>query len=117
MICTTTVDLSKEVERGRFREDLYYRLHVLPLEVPPLRERPEDILQLAATFLARFSTQAGIKLTFAKDTRSVMMAYQWPGNVTELRAAVRQAVLVADRGEEIQVNHLLFGPAASQFQA
>ena len=98
ILAATNRDLEREVSAGRFREDLYYRLNVINLVVPPLRERPEDVPLLAESFLARFA--GDLKrgpLRFAPRTLEIMQDYVWPGNVRQLRNAVeRMAVLAQD---------------------
>jgi DNA-binding NtrC family response regulator len=85
IVAATNRDLEAEVKAGRFREDLYYRLNVIPLHLPPLRERGEDILLLAEHFLCRFCRQkARTPLTFSPEARQLILAYPWPGNVREL---------------------------------
>lgn len=102
ILCATNRDLASLVERGRFREDLYYRLHVFKLTVPPLRDRVEDILPLATTFLAELGHTSG---RFTSAARRALEAYDWPGNVRELSNAVRHgAVLAGD--EDIAPPHL-----------
>ncbi|HQH53818.1 MAG TPA: sigma-54 dependent transcriptional regulator [Candidatus Hydrogenedentes bacterium] len=90
VIAATNRSLEDDVREGRFREDLYYRLNVFALEVPPLRERRDDILPLAAHFL-----KDG-KRRLAPATERVLMAYDWPGNVRELRNAIERAVIMSD---------------------
>ncbi|MEM1418944.1 MAG: helix-turn-helix domain-containing protein, partial [Myxococcota bacterium] len=97
-------DLREEIGAGRFREDLFYRLAVIELEVPPLAERPEDVLPLAETFLAAFRTE-GAPCRFAEDAVEALLAHLWPGNVRELSNAVRRALLVAE-GEAIHASDL-----------
>jgi NtrC-family two-component system response regulator AlgB len=96
IIAATNVDLSKRVAEGRFREDLYYRLNVITLTVPPLRSRPEDILSLSMDFLAYFS-RANHKriLGFTEEARLSLTGHSWPGNVRELRNAVERAVILS----------------------
>lgn len=102
IVCATHRDLPALVERGLFREDLYYRLNVLRLRVPPLRERPEDVLPLARAFLAS-EGKAGMVLTAA--AKSLLMRHAWPGNVRELASAVKHGVALATAGV-IDVEHL-----------
>jgi DNA-binding NtrC family response regulator len=90
LITATHRSLRDEVQAGRFREDLYYRLHVLEVELPPLAKRSEDIPALSAFFLNRLS--AGRELAFASDTSRLLTNYSWPGNVRELRNALEHAV-------------------------
>ncbi len=104
VLATTNRNLLKEVEKGNFREDLYYRLNVFPIEVPPLRERGEDIAQIAQAFLDRFSRKHGHKkaATFSKATLDLIMRHNWPGNVRELQNTIERAVILCDDGEPVQ---------------
>ncbi len=111
LIAATNKNLSRLVKDGRFREDLYYRLKVLHILVPPLRERPEDIEELAYYFLERFSQKLGKHLTaISPETMTLLKAYPWPGNVRELENAIERAVVMTigqrltptDLPEEIQ---------------
>ncbi|PKH06199.1 nitric oxide reductase transcriptional regulator NorR [Moritella sp. Urea-trap-13] len=96
LITATNRDLAKEVEAGRFRDDLYHRLTVYPLKVPSLRERGNDILLLAGNFLAKIQRKVGINnLTLSKDAERVLLAYEWPGNVRELEHLLSRASLRA----------------------
>jgi two-component system repressor protein LuxO len=96
-VCATNRDPMAEVRAGRFREDLYYRLHVIPLQLPPLRERGDDILKLAEMFLSRFAAEEGRRFgAFAADAKAALLAHPWPGNVRELENAVRTAVVLND---------------------
>ena len=96
IIAATNKDIEKEVEKGNFRSDLYYRLNVLPLVIPPLRQRPQDIMELANFFLTRYTQETGKKIKgFSADSIEQMLAYQWPGNVRELENAVQRAAVVA----------------------
>ncbi|MBU3917496.1 sigma-54 dependent transcriptional regulator, partial [bacterium] len=96
IIAATNRDLAEMVKAGTFREDLYYRLNVVALEVPPLRERKEDIHLLAQHFLTMFSTQNHKMIKgFSPGTLDFMMNYQWPGNVRELMNAVERAVVLS----------------------
>jgi transcriptional regulator with AAA-type ATPase domain/tetratricopeptide (TPR) repeat protein len=97
IFAATNEDLSTAVREGRFREDLYYRLAVLRLALPPLRERGADIFLLAEHFLARSCTEYGLPLKmFAHDARAALAAYSWPGNVRELSNIIERAVLLSD---------------------
>ncbi|MDC0709780.1 sigma-54 dependent transcriptional regulator [Stigmatella sp. ncwal1] len=99
VIAATLRDLGKLVERGEFREDLYYRLNVVNLRVPPLRERREDILLLARAFLSRFNRELNREPPvqgFTPEAEALMGAYAWPGNVRELENAMERAVLLVD---------------------
>jgi DNA-binding NtrC family response regulator len=106
VIGTTNRDLGEEIRRGRFREDLYYRLQVLPLEVPPLRQRREDIPGLARYFLDKFSAENGshVKSLSPAALRS-LQTYHWPGNVRELRNTIHRAT-VLDPSVVLEPEHL-----------
>jgi two-component system repressor protein LuxO len=100
-VCATNRDPLAEVQAGRFREDLYYRLHVVPVALPPLRERGEDVLLLAEAFLARFAAEEGKRFArFAPDAAALLRSHRWPGNVRELENAIRTAVVLHD-GEAV----------------
>ncbi len=97
IIAATNRDLEEEISRGAFRSDLYYRLNVIQLHLPPLRERREDIAVLANYFLARGSEKAGAPpLTLADETMAMLGEYEWPGNVRELENALERAAVVAN---------------------
>jgi Nif-specific regulatory protein len=99
IVAATNRDLEKETKAGRFREDLYYRLKVFPIRVPPLRERREDVALLAAHFLERYSREIGKPIAgFAQETTELLAAYEWPGNVRELENEVQRLVIQADAG-------------------
>ncbi|HVU22616.1 MAG TPA: sigma-54 dependent transcriptional regulator [Opitutus sp.] len=102
LLATSNRDLLRHVEQGEFRQDLYYRLNVFPVRVPPLRERPEDIPLLAEHFLRRFARKHGVKLTgFAESARSALLGYRWPGNVRELQNTIERAVLLSESGRVV----------------
>ncbi len=102
IICATQRDLKEEVANGNFREDLYYRLNVVPVTLPPLRERKSDVLLLADHFLKRFATQNGKSLKgFTTDVQEALLKYHYPGNIRELVNIVERAVVLA-RGAEIE---------------
>ncbi len=97
VVAATNRDLVKEVAKGRFREDLWYRLNVFPISVPPLRQRKGDIPMLAQFFLDRFCQKLGrAQLELPKSVVQALQAYAWPGNVRELQNLIEQAVLVSD---------------------
>ncbi|MDO5552755.1 MAG: sigma 54-interacting transcriptional regulator [Planctomycetia bacterium] len=97
VIAATNRDLETEVDEGRFRHDLFFRLHVLEITVPPLRKRPEDIPLLAHFFLEKFSQETNRRFTgFSPDAQSVLRNYRWPGNVRELKNVIERAVLMAN---------------------
>jgi PAS domain S-box-containing protein len=96
VIAATNRDLAKEVRAGRFREDLFYRLNVFPIHVPPLRERQEDILPLVWAFVREFEATMGKRIeTLPRKRAEALVAYQWPGNVRELRNVVERAMIVS----------------------
>ena len=95
IICATNRNPLEEVTAGRFREDLYYRLHVLPIQLPPLRERRDDIVDLALRFLHRFCTEERRNFKgFDADAEACLLAYNWPGNVRQLENTIRQIVVM-----------------------
>jgi DNA-binding NtrC family response regulator len=102
VLAATNRDLEAEITAGKFREDLFYRLNVIEIQVPPLRERPEDILPLATHFIGLFSRQ---KPRFSAVVVTRLMHYRWPGNVRELRNAMERAALLS-RGEIVLPEHL-----------
>jgi two-component system repressor protein LuxO len=109
-LCATNRDPWAEVQAGRFREDLYFRLHVIPLHLPPLRERDDDVLRLADAFLARFASEEGKRFDgFDEAAREAMLGHPWPGNVRELENVIRQAV-VLNRGGVIGATQLALDP-------
>jgi len=95
VIAATNRDLKKMVEEGRFREDLFYRLNVINLEMPALRERPSDVPLLAAHFLRKFAAENGKQIGgFATEALELLSSYAWPGNVRELENVVERAVVM-----------------------
>jgi two-component system, NtrC family, response regulator HydG len=101
VVAASNRDIRQEIADGRFREDLYYRLNVIPLHVPPLRERAEDVPLLAQHFLARFVTKNAKELKgFTSEAMEALIGYRWPGNVRELENAVERAVVLC-RGDRI----------------
>ncbi|MDA8775607.1 sigma-54 dependent transcriptional regulator, partial [Opitutales bacterium] len=107
VLATTNRDLMDEVKKGNFREDLYYRLNVFPIAVPPLRDRDSDILLLANSFLARHARKHGIdEIEFSKDCKRAIESHNWPGNVRELENAVERAVILAEKGNAIEADLL-----------
>ncbi|EAQ96637.1 sigma-54-dependent transcriptional regulator [Congregibacter litoralis] len=105
-VCATNRDPLVEVREGRFREDLFYRLHVVPLRLPPLRERDRDILMIARHFLEVYADQAKKAFThFSLAAEEQMLRYVWPGNVRQLQNVIQQAVVLHD-GEQIEADML-----------
>ena len=104
LISATNQDLIKQVQDGKFREDLYYRLNVFPIWVPPLKERDSDIPELVNHFMARFASEEGKRITsITDDALDMLRRYPWPGNVRQLENAVFRAVVLAD-GPSLDVN-------------
>jgi Nif-specific regulatory protein len=114
VVAATNKDLDAEVKAGRFRSDLLFRLRVVEIRIPPLRERPEDVVPLAEHFLRRFGAPPG---TLAPEAARALLAHGWPGNVRELRNVVERALVFAEGGR-VEPRHLPFdappgpGPAA-----
>ncbi|MEW5747094.1 MAG: sigma-54 dependent transcriptional regulator [Nitrospirota bacterium] len=97
IIAATNKDLEKEVAAGRFREDLYYRLKVVTLELPPLRERKEDIPALVSFFIGKYNKEFGKRIKGMSDTvMKALTAYHWPGNIRHLESVIERAVLISD---------------------
>lgn len=96
VIAATNRNLDKAVQEGRFREDLYYRLNVIAVQMPPLRERPGDLMRIANSYLAFFARQCGKKLGgFSSEAEQALKRYSWPGNLRELRNVIERAVILA----------------------
>jgi transcriptional regulator with GAF, ATPase, and Fis domain len=96
VIAATNRDLEQTVADGRFREDLYYRLSVFPIDVPPLRERSDDVVQIASHFLDRTCKDFGHRpLTFSRQQAALLKRYDWPGNVRELKNVIERAVILS----------------------
>ena len=107
VLATTNRDLKKAVAQGDFREDLYYRLHVFPLHVPPLRERVNDIPRLANHFLQRLARRHGLEIPgFSQAAMDRMLQHPWPGNVRELQNMVERAVIMTESGTPVQSSAL-----------
>ena len=106
VVTATNRVLRDEVAAGRFREDLFFRLNVIPIQLAPLRARREDILPLAHQFLDRQQRETGRALRFGAEAEAALLAHSWPGNVRELENAVERAVVLA-RSEEITPEDLL----------
>ncbi len=112
VVAATNRRLRDDVGAGRFREDLFFRLNVIPVQLAPLRERPEDVLPLARHFLRRYATEAGRSLVLSGEAEQALRAHPWAGNVRELENAIERAVVLA-RGETIAPEDLLLEPAAA----
>lgn len=97
IVCATNRDPQAEVAAGRFREDLFYRLHVVPVELPPLRDRDDDVLLIAREFLARFAREDDKTFSgFTAEAEAALRAYSWPGNVRQLQNIIRNVVVLGD---------------------
>jgi DNA-binding NtrC family response regulator len=107
VIATTNRNLEESIESGEFRQDLYFRLNVVPIAVPPLRERAGDVTLLADRFVQRFARKHGVKVTgIADDCRQALLDHHWPGNVRELQNVIERAVILCNDGEPLQQRHL-----------
>lgn len=105
-VCATNRDPMAEVTAGRFREDLFYRLHVVPIVLPPLRERGRDIMEIAESFLETFADEEGRRFKgFSGTVENILLGYGWPGNVRQLQNVVRNIVVLND-GEEVSTDML-----------
>ncbi|MBK8040823.1 MAG: sigma-54-dependent Fis family transcriptional regulator [Verrucomicrobiaceae bacterium] len=112
VIAATNRDLKKAVQDGTFREDLYYRLNVITVEMPPLRRRPDDLIQFAENYVKFFGRQFGRSLRgFSAEARKRILSHSWPGNLRELRNAIERAVILTP-GREIGVTDLPLGDSA-----
>jgi len=103
IIAASNRNLEEEIRNGRFREDLFYRLNVFPITIPPLRQRKDDIPLLVNHFVAKFNKKTGKKIvTVSKETLDALQGYHWPGNVRELESVVERAVITS-QGTALQV--------------
>jgi two-component system NtrC family response regulator len=117
VVAATNVELKQAMAAGRFREDLYYRLSVITIPLPPLRERSEDILLLANTLLRRYATESSHKVTgFSRQALSALQSYGWPGNVRELENRIKRAVLLT-KGPQVTPADLDLDSPYSQYLA
>ncbi|WP_150430337.1 sigma-54-dependent Fis family transcriptional regulator [Dechloromonas sp. CZR5] len=107
VIAATNEDLRKLVEQGKFRDDLFYRLNVFPVRIPPLRERKEDILLLVENFLNRYCAMHKRRVTgFTESALEALMLYSWPGNIRELENLIERGVILAPENGAIDISHL-----------
>jgi transcriptional regulator with GAF, ATPase, and Fis domain len=110
IIAASNRDLAKEVEAGRFRGDLYYRLNIFPICVPPLRERPEDIPQLVMEFIREFGDRMGKRiLRVAHKDMQLLTNYSWPGNIRELRNVIEHSLIITP-GDTLVLQRLTASP-------
>lgn len=109
IIATTNRNLEEAIENGTFREDLFYRLNVITINVPPLRERKEDIPELVDYFIKKFSQENGRHIEgISKDTLEILMEYDWPGNIRELQNIIERAVVLAENKRILEIGDLGF---------
>ncbi len=107
VIAATNKDLEEEIARGNFREDLFYRLNVIPFFVPPLRDRKEDVPSLAREFLSDLGQEYGRARVEISDTAiNQLKAYHWPGNVRELRNVIERVLILNPKAHRIEAKHL-----------
>jgi len=106
-IFSTNMDLTKMVSEGLFREDLFYRIRVVPIVIPPLRERPDDILLLARYYMEEFNRKFGKKVRgFSKEAEHILKAYSWPGNVRELKNIIERVMILQKSGNTLTADDL-----------
>ena len=112
VLAATNADLREEIEAGRFREDLYFRLNVIELQIPALRQRLDDVMPLAEAFLVEAGVSGEAPKPLARSAEQALHQYDWPGNVRELRNAIQRAALVAT-GDEIEAGDFGLGTRAA----
>lgn len=105
IIAATNRNLEEEVKRGLFREDLYYRLNVVPIRIPPLRERREDILPMVLHFIEKFNKEHNTNKSFSNEAMELLQTYKWPGNVRELQNIIERLAVLTDQ-KVMEVHHL-----------
>jgi len=114
VLATTNRNLEQSVERKEFRQDLFFRLNVVPILVPPLRDKKEDILLLAEQFMRRYARKHGVQVAgISESCMAVLKAHPWPGNVRELQNVIERAVILGGDGRELQTEHLGFSLGGS----
>lgn len=113
IIAASNKDLKTEIQAGRFREDVYYRIAVVVIAMPPLRERAEDVMLLANAFLRRYGEQSRCRLRFTPNAVAAITAHSWPGNIRELENAVQRAVIMA-QGRFVEPHDLALVPAGTR---
>ncbi|MBX3743681.1 MAG: sigma-54-dependent Fis family transcriptional regulator [Verrucomicrobiae bacterium] len=113
VIATTNRNLEQSVQRKEFRQDLYFRLNVVPIQVPPLRDRIGDVPELAEQFMQRFARKHGVRVRgIADDCLRVLQSHSWPGNVRELQNVIERGVILCGEGGLLEAEHLGFAPVA-----
>jgi transcriptional regulator with PAS, ATPase and Fis domain len=114
VIATTNRNLEHSVERKEFRQDLFFRLNVVPIFVPPLRDRREDIPLMAEKFLRRYARKHGVNVAgISESCMATLKSHSWPGNVRELQNVIERGVILSGDRQDLQVEHLGFAPAES----
>jgi transcriptional regulator with GAF, ATPase, and Fis domain len=103
VIAATNVDLKARVAQQQFREDLFYRLAVFPIQLPPLRDRMEDLTDLTLAFVAKHSP----RVSMSQEAMQILLQHNWPGNVRELRNAIERATILMGDGDEIKPEHII----------
>jgi transcriptional regulator with GAF, ATPase, and Fis domain len=103
VVAATNADLKKRVAQQQFREDLYFRLAVFPIHLPPLRERISDLPELALAFAAKYCPVVSL----TQEAIQVLMQHDWPGNVRELRNAIERGTILVETGDEIKPEHII----------
>ena len=122
LVATTNRNLAEEVQKGRFRQDLYYRLNVFPITVPPLRQRKEDIPLLVQAFTERYARKLGKEITsIQKETMKALQDYPWPGNIRELESIIERAVIlcpgtVLQLADKLEIASLPFSTGMNTMQ-
>jgi transcriptional regulator with PAS, ATPase and Fis domain len=118
IVAATNTDLKEAIREGKFRQDLFYRLHVVPIHLPPLRDRREDIPLLVDHFLEKYNRENGKSVTrITRDVLDRLLEYSWPGNVRELENAVCRAIALTPEAGELRVEDLLRGASSTFFTA
>jgi transcriptional regulator with PAS, ATPase and Fis domain len=115
IIAATNRDLNDMVAKKQFRGDLLYRINVFPVVIPPLRERPDDILPLARSILAEFGLKQGFKKEFSPEAEFALINYHWPGNIRELRNVIERAVILSADTEILPEDLAITAPAPLSF--
>jgi transcriptional regulator with PAS, ATPase and Fis domain len=111
VLATTNRNLEQSIERKEFRQDLFFRLNVVPILVPPLREHREDIPLLAEQFMRRYARKHGVSVSgISERCLASLLAHRWPGNVRELQNVIERAVILGGDGQDLQPEHLGFAP-------
>ncbi|AHM71955.1 sigma-54 interaction domain-containing protein [Yersinia hibernica] len=105
IIASTNKDLNVEITEGRFRQDLYYRLSVFPINISPLRERPEDIMPLVKEFFYKYQDFSDVKINITPQAQSALQKYPWPGNVRELENVIQRGIIMSNNGV-VDISHL-----------